>query len=173
MTTFHEYGLPVGPQAQIKDEAMHPSPLFLEVIQNVGARIGLDPQQIAGGAPIEFKGVTFWLAHHGAMDPEGLVLSINMGEITAEFEAAMFRQMLEHNAMTPAAVGGYYSLLPGTGTAMFCVRMNLARASNAADAVLAYVGLFAHQVDEFTGLMERGLEQARRQMGEDSVAGGA
>lgn len=173
MTTFQEHGLPAGPQVQMKDEAMHPSPLFLQVIQDIGTRIGLDAQQIAGGAPIEFKGVTFWITHHGALDPEGLVLSINMGTITAEFEAAMFRQMLEHNAMTPAAVGGYYSLLPGTGTAMFCVRMNMARASNAADAVLAYVGLFAHQVGEFTGLMEQGFQLALRQVGEDGAAGSA
>ncbi len=88
---------------------------------------------------------------------------IRMGTIASEFESLILRRLLEHNATTPAGAAGYYSVLPGTDTAAFCIRMNMARAHNASDAVLAYIGLFAKQLEDFSGLMQTGLDAARQQ----------
>lgn len=139
-----------------------PSPRFLEVVQDMADQIGLDAQAIVSGAPLELKGVTFWLGHHGDRDPDGLFLYIHMGDIDPALEAPLFRQMLVHNAITPAAVGGYYSLLPDSNTAAFCIRMNMARASNPVAAVLAYIGMFAHQVDELAKVVDQGMALARQ-----------
>jgi hypothetical protein len=140
-------------------EANRPSELFLQAVQDIGETIGLDPEKIVAGTPIQCNGLTFWLGHHGQEDPEGMMLRIHMGSVPPEFESVMLRRMLEHNAMTAAAVNGYYSVMPGTDIAVLSVRLNLGKSARPCDAILAYVGLFAKQVQEIDRVVRAGVDE--------------
>ncbi len=166
MQSFEQSSSPLPEDA---DPAQGNSPLFLQTIQDISQRVGLDAQKIAAGEAIEFKGVVFWLGHHGATDPDGLVVYIHMGEIAAGFEPMIFRRMLERNAVVSGAVSGYYALFPGSNTAAFCVRLNMAKAASPADAVLAYVGLFAAQVEELDKLVRDGMQMAREEIAREEA----
>lgn len=153
-------------------EAHRPSEQYLRAVQDIAKAIGLDTEKIAAGAALQCNGITFWIGHHGQLDPEGMVLRIHMGAVPTGLESVVLRQLLEHNAVTPAAVSGYYSLLPGTDIIALCVRLNLAKVPRPRDAILAYIGLFAKQVAEFEQMVRAGVDQVSQQMPAEASAGG-
>jgi hypothetical protein len=159
-----------APDFQFRERSKAPSPKFLEVAQDIGMRIGLDPEKIIAGAAIEFKGVTFWLGQHTELDSNGLVVFIHMGDIAPEYEGEVFRRLLERNAITPAAIAGYYSVWPGTNIVAFCVRVDLATAAEPVDAILGYISLFAHRVGEVKQVTQEALEIIEKQLAEEEAA---
>jgi len=138
-------------------DAFKPSMAFLEVTQELSNRLGLDAGKLADGAAVDYKDVRFWLQHHGAMDTDGIVLAVHAGDIPHDAQAAAYRQMLTHNALTPASRSGYFAVMPDTDTAMLCTRFDLADTTGAADAITAAITMTAdalqHMADTLAGMV--------------------
>lgn len=132
--------------SESRTDAEQPPALFLRAAQELGTRLRLDVHELVQGAPVEYQGIRFSLQHHGAMDPDGLTLAVHTGTIPAIAQAAAYRQLLMHNAMTAAAVHGFFAMVPDTETVLLCIRFNLERTSDAADAVMAIVGNMAREL---------------------------
>lgn len=122
----------------------------LATIETLAAAIGLDAAQLAQGRPVHYKGVDFYLGHHGEADPCGLMLMINIGTLPEEAQALACRRLLEHNTLTPAALRGYFSLMPGTDIVLSCIRFDLERTPDASDAILALIATIASELDAMT-----------------------
>ena len=138
------------------------SPSFLQAVQDLSLRIGLDPQGIAAGRPVRFKEVVFWLGHDRQGDPDGLTLYVDMGTVAPEFEGTIFRSLLEHNASTVAAAAGHYAVLPGSNTVVYCLRLNMTRTNDVADSIMAFIGLFSAQIRHLSEVAGQGLDKARQ-----------
>jgi hypothetical protein len=146
------------------------SQLFLQTVQEIGLRIGLAPEMIAAGSPIEFNGMAFWIGQDPQKDPDGLVAYVDLGVVKREFEAVVYRYVLQCNAAVHCSLSGHYCLLPDTGRLAFSVRIDLAKSATPADTVLTYIGIVANQTHQLEAVMSEGLAAARNQVARDAVA---
>jgi hypothetical protein len=148
--------------AQAVEEAQAVPELFEAAVREFAQWIGLDAQPLIEGHTFELGGTGFTLLHYGALDRTGATLAIDLGEFPPGSEAMLFRLLLEHNLRTPAGLHGYYALAPGRNRMQFCMRIDLARAENGADAIGAIVTIAAtsmqamseslmHQLDAMQG----------------------
>ena len=145
------------------------SQLFLQTVQEIGLRIGLSPELIAAGSPIEIDGMAFWIGQDAQKDPDGLVVYIDLGLIKREFEKVVYRYVLQCNAAVHCALSGHYCLLPDSGRLAFSARIDLAKSAAPAETVLAYIGVLAKQTHELEAMMTEGLKAAREQVERDGM----
>jgi hypothetical protein len=99
----------------------------------------VDPQLLLDGERFEWKKKGMWLRHFGDKDPDAVVLMIDMGDFPEEEPVPFLRFALEHNAFTPAAVHGYYALVPGSNTITYCVRLDIADEPSGAAAIAVLI----------------------------------
>lgn len=110
--------------------------------------MGLDAQMLAAGHPVETMGTRLAFMHYGDRDPDGLTLLVQIGVVAQEDQALALRRLLHFNALTPAAVCGYYALVPGTDDVVFCWRFDIANTANAAPHIVSVVsGMCRSAVD--------------------------
>ena len=146
------------------NRASNPPERYLETLQEISQKIGVDTEKLVQGQPLEYKGFTCWLHHHGHLDPVGMTLKIGVGVVPPVEGELACKRLLEHNALTPAAVNGYYAMLPGSEIIVYCVRIDLERIPNAADAVLSFIGLLGRDMEALTKAMEEAVDTAMRQV---------
>lgn len=116
-----------------------PSPRFLEVAGEIAQSMGLDVQMLAAGQPMELRGVRFAFIHFGDRDAYGMTLFAQVGTVPRESEALALRRLLQLNALTPAAISGYYAIVPATDEVVCCWRFDLAGMDDAAAQLVATV----------------------------------
>lgn len=116
-----------------------PSPLFLEVIGEIGQLMKLDAQMLAAGAPFHAQGMRFAFMHYGARDAEGLTLVAQVGVLPVKDQAAALRRLLNFNAVTPAGISGYYAIVPETEDVVCCWRFDIATMDHAARHIVSLV----------------------------------
>jgi hypothetical protein len=129
------------------DAMVKPSEMVADAITGFAKLAGVDPEQLLSGARFECNGMGAWLCHHGQRDTEGVVLVLDMGQYPESDGEPFLRFALEHNLTAPAALQGYYALVPGTHTLGYCVRLDLARAQNGAAAIATVIGTLVRSVE--------------------------
>jgi hypothetical protein len=135
-----------------------PSELVTSSISEFAEGVGVDPQQLLAGARFECNGMGMWLRHYGQKDPDGIVLVIDMGEYP-EGEREQFLQFaLEHNLLTPAALHGYYALVPGADNLAYCVRLDLATARNGPAALVTLIATLVKAVERLQKTINAALD---------------
>ncbi len=145
--------------ANLLDESQKAPAAFLQAVQQLADKLGLDAQKLSEGARVEYKGIDFWLHHHGAMDRNGLTLSISTGTIPPQAQAGAYRHLLTHNAMTPAALHGYFGMMPDADIVLFCIRFDLDKTHDAADAIIALIGTMAYELQQTIAALSSELER--------------
>lgn len=115
------------------DRANKPSDRFMQAAGAFARRHALDEASVVLGEPFSIAGIPYCLIHHGTRDPDNATVLIDFGQYALNDSAAragLFRSLLEHNARTPAALRGYFGLLPGTEQVRYCICANLASAAS-------------------------------------------
>ena len=130
-----------------------PPEQFLQAAQRVAHVMALDVDRGVAGHSVKFRGTTFWLLHHGPLDPGGMVLVVELANLASGIDAALCRNLLEFNYATPAGSSGYTALVPGTGAVCYCVRVDFDKVANAGDAILSMVREMVRRKDEFASLV--------------------
>jgi hypothetical protein len=126
-----------------------PSPRFVQVAGDVALLLALDAQMLIEGRPVEAHGMRFWFVHYGERDPYGLTLFAQVGALAEEHGAGTLRRLLEFNALTPAALTGYYALVPGTDDLVCCWRWDIAEpADGVAQQIVAEISEMSRQAVE-------------------------
>lgn len=120
--------------------------LFEAAVREFAGWVELDADAILRGETFEMGGVDFTLMHYGPLDPDGATVVVDYGEFSFEDDAAMWRQLLEHNLHTPAGVHGYFGLAPGHDKILFCVRVDLAHAESPAQAIGTVIGMAVESI---------------------------
>jgi hypothetical protein len=146
---------------EIEREAHRPSALFLGTVDELARQLGLDAGRIVAGEAILLRGMVFHLVHGGAADPEGLGLFIQLGPVPSGGELEFLQTLLEHNVSSPTH-GGTYGLMPGTGTVVLRMRVDLAKSPAPAAHVLRHVEAFATQLEAVSAMTRAAVEAARR-----------
>jgi len=139
---------------------------YREAVEAFAGKTGLPAAQLLEGLPFECDGARFRLEHYGAADPNGLVVMVEIGELDPEDEVIALRRLLESNALSPAAVSGYYSLLPGTSMVLYCIRLNLAAEPDAAEAMVRLMGTITTGVKTMVEELTREIERADNPAGQ-------
>ena len=98
-----------------------PPPFFLDTAQRVALALGLDVDAATQGRDLEYDAVRFRLCHHGDLDPSAVVLAMHI-ESQGDMGIDMLKALLRHNCMVPAAISGYFGLLPASDALVHCVR---------------------------------------------------
>lgn len=87
--------------------------------------MSVDSAMLLAGARFEVEGVGFWVQHHGALDPGGMVLLAEIGSFQADLIAEPLAALLTQNTVFPSALTGYFGMLPETKTLVHCLRIDL------------------------------------------------
>lgn len=143
---------------------------FEAAVREFAGWVDLDADGILRGETFEMGGVDFTLMHYGPLDPGGATIVVDYGEFTFEDNAAMWRQLLEHNLHTPAGVHGYFGLAPGHDKILFCVRVDLAHAENPAQAIGTVIGM---AVQSIRSMRETLVKQVDAMQGKGPAGAGA
>lgn len=141
-----------------------PSARFLGVLQDLAQRVHADLQLLVEGQPVQYEGFTFRLTHEGSQDPAGMTVMIEMGLVGEGSDgAAIYKRLLEQNALMQAALSGYFCVLPGTDVVAYGFRVDLERVPNAADAILASIGLLGDDMQRLVRIIETEADPVMRQ----------
>ena len=144
--------------------------LFEAAIREFAGWVELDAEAILRGETFEMGGVDFTLMHYGPLDPGGATIVVDYGEFTFEDDAAMWRQLLEHNLRSPAGLHGYFALAPGHNKILFCCRVDLAHAENPAQAIGTVIGM---AVQSIRSMREALVKQFDAMQGKKPAGAGA
>jgi hypothetical protein len=113
-----------------------PPPQFAAAVRQLAEWLNLDADELLGGKSFEVRGLQLALVHYGTLDADGATLAIDFGDFPREKEAAVMRQLLEHNLMTAGARHGFFAVAPGSNRMQFCMRVALDDdASRSAEAI--------------------------------------
>jgi hypothetical protein len=124
-----------------------PPQLFSDAVREFAHSIGVDPDAMVAGEKFQANGLGMWLRHFGKKDPDGALLVIDMGQYPEADPEPFLRFAMEQNLNTPAALHGYYALVPGTRTLVLCVRLDLARTQNGAIALALAISTLVRSLD--------------------------
>lgn len=119
---------------------------FEAAVREFASWVSLDPEGMLKGETFMVSGVPVTLMHYGAGDPHGATVVIDYGEFTPETEAAVLRNLLEHNLVTPGARHGYFALGPGLNRILYCLRVDLEATDNGAAALGQTIGMAVESV---------------------------
>ena len=86
-----------------------------------------------------FEGIDFWLQHHGASDPDGMVLMAGIGSLAPATEAQVLRRLMEFHYVLPVALRGYYAVMPGSNLIACCLRIDFDRTPNPVGAIFDFM----------------------------------
>lgn len=116
-------------------------PAYLSAIERYAHATGLDAQALAAGQGFETEDATFFLVHYGNLDPDGLTVMMDAGELPDDphLSAALTGPMLQLNAAAPSVVHGYYGYDPESDRLMHCTRIPLDRVADSAAAIASIV----------------------------------
>jgi hypothetical protein len=137
-------------------DGARPSPVFIAAAAEIARRLGLDAPMLIDGNAFELMGRNFAFVHYGAADPDGLTLLTEVGDFDGSTDMLTLRRLLEFNAATPAALTGYFALVPGAEKVVACTRFDLARIDDPAETVLMHISQIIQNFAE----MQRTLGEA-------------
>jgi hypothetical protein len=157
---------PARPQQSISQ----PSPRFLEVAQDLAGKVGMSAEQVIEGRPLVYKALSFNLQHHGQLDPSGALILLHLAPLPEREGEFTCRQLLEFNAMMPAGGNAFYGVFPATNTIVYVVRVDLDRNPDAADVILAFVGVMADQIEQAAKVLRGDLEKMIRELEQKAAA---
>ena len=133
------------------------SPACLQAVSAFAQLMGLDAQALLGGCRFEYKGTGFRLEHYGALDPDGVVLVLEIGEFAQGQDDFVCRRLLEHHIQFPAGRFGYYALAPQSNLVLYCMRVEL-NAGSAHEVIAAAMETasdgIARTLKEVAGVLE-------------------
>lgn len=134
-----------------------PTPRFLEAVQDIAQAVGCDAARVAEGQSVRHHGLDFRIRHHGALDPAGMVLTIDLGPISSDRKASYYEALLKQHFTTPAGVAGYYAMQPDTGRLAYCLRIDLEKTDKVAHATLSFVELTAVSREKLAAVFEEAI----------------
>lgn len=126
-------------------------------VQEFSHALGMDPELVGAGARFEYRDIGFFLGHHGQLGGDNMVVMVDAGEIPddAAGAVAVYEFMMEHNALTPAALTGYFARAPGTKRALYCMPIALDKVDNGADEIAHVIASMADGLADLgKGLMK-------------------
>ncbi len=136
------------------------SAAYREAVGKFAERICVDPAHLLQSHPIDYEGVRFRFDHHGHIDPQGLLVVVEVGTVEPGSEAVVLRHLLERHVLTPAAVCGYYGMVPGTQVILYFVRLDLSAQADCADAIAALITSVTYGLKELMDELKRDIDQA-------------
>jgi hypothetical protein len=135
-----------------------PEGVWKEAVVEFAAKNGLPVDDVLGGLPFDCNDSAFVLQLEPGIDPHGLVVMLDTGEIPAASEHLVHLRMLSHNARTPSLLTGYYGILPATSRGVYCVRLDARQSVHPAmlieSAVTSLAESFAIGVYELKGWID-------------------
>jgi hypothetical protein len=115
-------------------EAPHAS-LYVQTLHELAELIGLEPSEILKTASVEADGTCFYFQDHTEDEGQTLSLLAEIGEIPADAEPEILRQLLEANSHLPSQ-SGTYALIPGTSRAALRMNVQLEEGASNGERVL-------------------------------------
>lgn len=98
--------------------------LYVQTLQELAELVGLEPSEILKTASVEADGTCFYFQDPTEDEGQTLSLLAEIGEIPANAEPEMLRQLLEANSHLPPQ-SGTYVLIPGTSRAALRMHVQL------------------------------------------------
>lgn len=135
-------------------------PAYRHAVEQFASQMRLDVQALLDGQRFDFKGTGFRLENHGAMDPDGLLLVVEVGEFSEQNEGIVCKRLLELNMLVPAARMGYYAVMPGSNVALFCMRIDLVQTPDAHEVVAAAMQALTDELARTLADLTRAAEKA-------------
>lgn len=130
--------------------------------------MSVDVQHVIQGGLLHYKDLTFHIQHHGLLDPGVLMVLLHIGPLPqgeTEAEAGlMCRRVLELNAMLPPGANAFYALIPATDTLVYRMQFDIDRHPDAANIILACIGLMGEELANAAANMEAELAQLHQVM---------
>jgi len=110
---------------------------YRAAVEEFSHSLGMDPELVGAGARFEYRDVGFFLGHHGQMGGDNMIVMVDVGEIPDDAAGAVaaYEYMMEHNALTPAALTGYFARAPGAKRALYCMPIALDQVENGAEEI--------------------------------------
>jgi hypothetical protein len=99
----------------------------------------LPADAVLDGEPFLCGSWRFALRQNTELDPHGLVVMMDLGEIPEATAAHVQLEMLAHNARRASPVLGYLGIMHGTNRAMYCVRLDERKTDEPAALIAAIV----------------------------------
>lgn len=100
----------------------------------------------------------FALHRSEQLDPHGLVVVMDLGEIPEATAAQVHLEMLAHNARRASFVLGYLAIMPSTNRAVYCVRLDDRKSGEPAALIAAVVGFLATSLASSLGNLKSMFE---------------
>ena len=134
-----------------------PSEAVAAAITGFARNLSLDEDRVLCGAPLQVQGLTFRVVHSGEMDPKGITVMLEIGDVGDQpLNADLLAHLLMQNFSRPSALAGYFAMAPEINAIVFCVRIDLDKFDDGAVAIAQLItGLTANLRDGFDVLIER------------------
>jgi hypothetical protein len=140
---------------------------YVEVWENEVAAFArehaLPADEVLAGQPFVCGQWRFALQRSPQLDPRGLVVMMDLGEIPEATAARVQLEMLAHNARRPSALLGHLGILPGTNRALYCVRLDQEKTDEPAALIAATVQSLAASLSSSLGKLSSMSEALIRQ----------
>jgi hypothetical protein len=118
----------------------------------------LPAEAVLGAEPFVWGRWRFALHRSEELDPHGLVVVMDLGEIPEATAAQVQLEMLAHNARRASFVLGYLAITPGANRAVYCVRLDERKSGEPAALIAAVVGFLAaslaNSLDDLKSMFE-------------------
>ena len=127
---------------------------YRRAVQEFAAHLDLDAEAMIRGERINCGGIGFWLQQYGHLDPKGITIMTDLGELPQDpaEQAYVYRRLLENNVTTPAGLSGCYGVIPDSSVCVLSVRIALDQVESGGHAVGQFITALvdgfnqAHQV---------------------------
>jgi len=127
---------------------------YRHAVQEFAGHLELDADALMRGERLNLGGMGFWLQQYGHLDPRGITIMADLGELPQDptEQAFVYRQLLENNVTTPAGLSGCYGVMPGSSVCVLSVRIALDQVESGGHAVGQFITALvdgfnqAHQV---------------------------
>lgn len=110
--------------------------LYVQTMHELAGLIGLEPSEILKTASVEAEGVRFYFQDHTEGEDPSLSVLAEIGEIPADAESDIHRQLLEANSHLSAQAGTYV-LIPSTNRAALRVHVQVEEGASNGERILA------------------------------------
>jgi len=138
---------------------------YRRAVKEFASRLGIDAGALMRGEQLNCGGMGFWLQQYGHLDPGGLTVLVDLGELPqdAAGQAVVFRQLLENNVTTPAGLSGCYGLIPDSSTCVLSVRVGLDQVESGGDAVGRFITALLEGVNQAHQVMVAAVDELVKQ----------
>ncbi len=102
-----------------------PGAMWRQAVVKFATNRDLRVDNLLNGEMFTCGEIGFRLQYNAEVDPDGLVVLMELGEIPSHSALDVRLEMLSHNARRPSALLGYFGILPGTQKGAYCVRLDL------------------------------------------------